>query len=165
MGECKTKDSVASVTFFSCHACCFRFLKLGSASAHPFSCPFYLFRKSSYPHLMMNLLLSTHVCMFLLKILIFMFELFCCVNKFLSYFVAGQFSCEIESDGRVHIRGLLTGGRTITKQSRVFQMKIRQLCSPGPFTLSFSLPGPVDPRLFAPNFRSDGIFEGVVIKH
>ncbi|KAJ1419951.1 HSP20-like chaperone [Sesbania bispinosa] len=63
-----------------------------------------------------------------------------------------QFSCDIESDGRVHIRGLLTGGRTITKQSRVFQMKIRQLCSPGPFTLSFSLPGPVDPRLFAPNF-------------
>ncbi|KAJ1434994.1 HSP20-like chaperone [Sesbania bispinosa] len=75
-----------------------------------------------------------------------------------------QFSCDIESDGRVQIRGLLTGGRTITKQSRVFQMKIRQLCSPGPFTLSFSLPGPVDPRLFAPNFRSDGIFEGVVIK-
>ncbi|KAK7246842.1 hypothetical protein RIF29_41712 [Crotalaria pallida] len=76
-----------------------------------------------------------------------------------------QFSCEIESDGRVHIRGLLSGGKTITKQSRVFKMKIRQLCSPGPFTLSFSLPGPVDPRLFAPNFRSDGIFEGVVIKH
>ncbi|XP_061337145.1 increased DNA methylation 3 [Gastrolobium bilobum] len=76
----------------------------------------------------------------------------------------GQFSCDIESDGRVHIRGLLTGGRTITKQSRVFQMKIRQLCSPGPFTLSFSLPGPVDPRLFAPNFRPDGIFEGVVVK-
>ncbi|KAK7412075.1 hypothetical protein VNO78_03522 [Psophocarpus tetragonolobus] len=75
-----------------------------------------------------------------------------------------QFSCDIESDGRVHIRGVLTGGRTITKQSRVFQMKIQQLCSPGPFTLSFSLPGPVDPRLFAPNFRSDGIFEGVVIK-
>ncbi|KAK7328253.1 hypothetical protein VNO77_22356 [Canavalia gladiata] len=75
-----------------------------------------------------------------------------------------QFRCDIESDGRVQIRGVLTGGRTVTKQSRVFQMKIRQLCSPGPFTISFSLPGPVDPRLFAPNFRSDGIFEGVVIK-
>ncbi|KAG4955687.1 hypothetical protein GLYMA_15G047500v4 [Glycine max] len=76
----------------------------------------------------------------------------------------GQFSCDIESDGRVQIRGVLTGGSTITKQSRVFKMKIRQLCSPGPFTLSFSLPGPVDPRLFAPNFRPDGIFEGVIIK-
>ncbi|RDX64431.1 Increased DNA methylation 3, partial [Mucuna pruriens] len=75
-----------------------------------------------------------------------------------------QFSCDIESDGRVQIKGVLSGGTIITKQSRVFQMKTRQLCSPGPFTLSFSLPGPVDPRLFAPNFRADGIFEGVVIK-
>ncbi|XP_054793224.1 increased DNA methylation 3-like isoform X2 [Prosopis cineraria] len=77
---------------------------------------------------------------------------------------ASQFSCEIESDGKVHIQGLLTGGRTIRKNSRVFQIKIRSLCPPGPFTLSFSLPGPVDPRLLAPNFRSDGIFEAVVIK-
>ncbi|XP_029128322.1 increased DNA methylation 3 isoform X2 [Cajanus cajan] len=78
---------------------------------------------------------------------------------------SNQFSCDIESDGRVQIRGVLTGGRTIMKQSRIFQMNTRQLCPPGPFTLSFSLPGPVDPRLFAPNFRSDGIFEGVVVKH
>ncbi|RHN75192.1 hypothetical protein MtrunA17_Chr2g0318481 [Medicago truncatula] len=75
-----------------------------------------------------------------------------------------RFSCDIESDGKVEIRGLLSGGRTIARQSRLFQMKTHQLCSPGPFTISFSLPGPVDPRLFAPNFRSDGIFEGVVIK-
>ncbi|KAI5412030.1 increased DNA methylation 3 [Lathyrus oleraceus] len=75
-----------------------------------------------------------------------------------------QFSCDIESDGKVEIRGLLSGGRTIEKQSRFFEMKTQQLCSPGPFTLSFNLPGPVDPRLFAPNFRTDGIFEGVVIK-
>ncbi|XP_024632160.1 increased DNA methylation 3 [Medicago truncatula] len=75
-----------------------------------------------------------------------------------------QFSCDIESDGKVEIRGLLSGIRTIATQSRVFQMKTQQLCSPGPFTISFSLPGPVDPRLFAPNFRDDGIFEGVVIK-
>ncbi|TXG51877.1 hypothetical protein EZV62_021046 [Acer yangbiense] len=43
-------------------------------------------------------------------------------------------------------------------------MKFQQLCPAGPFTVSFRLPGPVDPRLFSPNFRSDGIFEGVVIK-
>ncbi|XP_028791932.1 increased DNA methylation 3-like isoform X1 [Neltuma alba] len=77
---------------------------------------------------------------------------------------ASQFNCEVESDGRVHIQGLLSGGRTIKKNSRVFQMKIQHLCPPGPFTLSFSLPGPVDPRLLALNFRSDGIFEAVVIK-
>ncbi|KAF3446930.1 hypothetical protein FNV43_RR12110 [Rhamnella rubrinervis] len=75
-----------------------------------------------------------------------------------------KFNCEIESDGKVHIQGLTSGGKTIKKPSRVFEMKFQQLCPPGPFTLSFSLPGPVDPRLFAPNFRSDGIFEGVIMK-
>ncbi|KAL5557672.1 hypothetical protein UlMin_033883 [Ulmus minor] len=75
-----------------------------------------------------------------------------------------QFNCQIEPEGKVHIRGLTNGGKTIKKPSRVFLMKFQQLCPPGPFSLSFSLPGPVDPRLFAPNFRCDGVFEGVVIK-
>ncbi|KDP36748.1 hypothetical protein JCGZ_08039 [Jatropha curcas] len=75
-----------------------------------------------------------------------------------------EFSCEIESDGKVHIQGSLSGGRTIRKRSRAFKMKFQQMCPPGPFTLSFSLPGPVDPRLFSPNFRTDGIFEAVIIK-
>lgn len=85
--------------------------------------------------------------------------------KLISFVVAGPFSCEIESNGKVHLRGSTSGGRTIKKRSRVFEMEFQQLCPPGPFTLSFSLPGPVDPRLFAPNFRSDGIFEAVVLKH
>ncbi|KAL2342174.1 hypothetical protein Fmac_010114 [Flemingia macrophylla] len=76
-----------------------------------------------------------------------------------------QFSCDVESDGRVQIKGVLTGGRTIMKHSRIFQMLTQRLCPSGPFTLSFSLPGPVDPRLFTPLFRTDGIFEGVIIKH
>lgn len=88
-----------------------------------------------------------------------------CKIEMMLFLVAGKFSCEIESAGMVHVRGLTSGGRTIRKPSRVFEMKFQQLCPPGPFTLSFSLPGPVDPRQFAPNFRSDGIFEGVVIKH
>ncbi|KAM5573962.1 increased DNA methylation 2 [Rosa sericea] len=75
-----------------------------------------------------------------------------------------QFSCEIEPNGKVHLQGFTSGGNPIKKRSRVFQMKLQQLCPPGPFTLSFSLPGPVDPRLFAPNFGSDGIFEGVILK-
>ncbi|GAV65836.1 hypothetical protein CFOL_v3_09350 [Cephalotus follicularis] len=75
-----------------------------------------------------------------------------------------EFSCEIEPDGKVHIKGSTTGGKTVKKRSRVFQMKFQQLCPPGPFTLTFSLPGPVDPRLFSPTFRSDGVFEGVIIK-
>ncbi|XVE94366.1 hypothetical protein REPUB_Repub02eG0002700 [Reevesia pubescens] len=76
-----------------------------------------------------------------------------------------EFSCEIESNGKVNLQGSTYGGGTIKKRSRVFQMRFQQLCPAGPFTLSFSLPGPVDPRLFSPNFRSDGIFEAVVIKH
>ncbi|XP_071691462.1 increased DNA methylation 3-like [Rutidosis leptorrhynchoides] len=77
----------------------------------------------------------------------------------------GQFSCEIERNGMVHVRGeTSTGGTTITRHSRVFNMKFQQQSPPGPFTLSFTLPGPVDPRLFYPNFRSDGIFEAVVMK-
>ncbi|XP_059636740.1 increased DNA methylation 3-like isoform X2 [Cornus florida] len=97
------------------------------------------------------------------------------VSKFAYYFrVAlpgvkkdpGQFSCEIEPGGKVHVRGVTsTGGRTVSKHSRVFEMKFQQQCPPGPFTLSFCLPGPVDPRLFSPNFRSDGILEGVVVKY
>lgn len=77
----------------------------------------------------------------------------------------GQFSCEIEQNGIVHVRGeTSTGGKTVTRHSRVFEMKFQQQSPPGPFTLSFSLPGPVDPRLFYPNFRSDGIFEAIVMK-
>ncbi|XWS24631.1 hypothetical protein CRYUN_Cryun28dG0119200 [Craigia yunnanensis] len=76
-----------------------------------------------------------------------------------------EFSCEIQSNGKVHLQGSTSGGGTIKKRSRVFHMTFQQLCPGGLFTLSFSLPGPVDPRLFSPNFRSDGIFEAVVIKH
>ncbi|KAJ0237482.1 Increased DNA methylation 3 [Hirschfeldia incana] len=77
----------------------------------------------------------------------------------------GEFSCEIKSDGEVILEGITTTGqKTIERYSRVFKMKSRKLCPPGPFKLSFSLPGPVDPRFVCPVFRSDGIFEAVVIR-
>ncbi|KAF8113681.1 hypothetical protein N665_0046s0032 [Sinapis alba] len=77
----------------------------------------------------------------------------------------GEFSCEIKSDGKVILEGsTTTGQKTIERHSRVFKMITRKLCPPGPFKLSFSLPGPVDPRLVSPNFRSDGIFEAVVVR-
>ncbi|KAF5955849.1 hypothetical protein HYC85_008705 [Camellia sinensis] len=80
--------------------------------------------------------------------------------------LAGQFSCEIERDGKVHVRGVTsTGGKTVLRHSRIYEMKFQQQCPPGPFTLSFSLLGPVDPRLFSPHFRSDGILEAVVLKY
>ncbi|EPS65494.1 hypothetical protein M569_09287 [Genlisea aurea] len=77
----------------------------------------------------------------------------------------GEFRCGIQREGKVCVQGITsTGGKIVTKYSRVFEMKLQQQCPPGPFKILFSLPGPVDPRLFAPCFRSDGIFEGVVAK-
>ncbi|EEF52909.1 increased DNA methylation 3 [Ricinus communis] len=73
--------------------------------------------------------------------------------------------CEILHDGTVHVRGVVTpDGGILRDSSGVFQLRVQQLCPPGPFTISFKLPGPVDPRLFCPNFRADGILEGVVMK-
>ncbi|PON90513.1 Alpha-crystallin, subunit A [Trema orientale] len=76
-----------------------------------------------------------------------------------------KIKCEIQRDGRVHIEGVMTGVGILKDSSAVYQMKVQQLCPPGPFTISFSLPGPVDPRLFSPSFRPDGILEVVVMKH
>ncbi|CAH9123216.1 unnamed protein product [Cuscuta epithymum] len=78
----------------------------------------------------------------------------------------GEFNCEIERDGKVHIRGVTsTSENVVSRQSRLFEIKFQEQCPPGAFTMSFSLPGPVDPRLIASNFRSDGIFEAVIMKY
>ncbi|XP_012073585.1 increased DNA methylation 3 [Jatropha curcas] len=77
-----------------------------------------------------------------------------------------QLKCEIQRDGTVCIRGMVTpAGGILRDSSNRFKLKVQQLCPPGPFAMSFKLPGPVDPRLFCPNFRGDGILEGVVMKH
>lgn len=77
--------------------------------------------------------------------------------------LAGKVKCEIQRDGRVLIEGVITGG-VLKDSSTTYQMKVQELCPPGPFTISFSLPGPVDPRLSSPTFRPDGILEVVVMK-
>lgn len=77
----------------------------------------------------------------------------------------GGFSCHVESDGKVVIKGITTTGeQLIEKDSRVFHMHTQFLCPPGPFTVSFQLPGPVEPCEFPSTFGSDGIFEAVVMK-
>ena len=78
--------------------------------------------------------------------------------------LAGKVKCEIHRDGRVHIEGAITGVGVLKDSSTIYQMKVQQLCPPGPFTISFNLPGPVDPRLSSPTFRPDGILEVVVMK-
>eukprot|EP00250_Pteridium_aquilinum_P013218 c21206_g3_i1 orf=117-1418(+) len=77
----------------------------------------------------------------------------------------GEFSCQVESDGKVVIKGITTTGELqIEKGSRVFNMHTQYLCPPGPFTVSFRLPGPVEPCDFPSTFGSDGMFEAVVLK-
>eukprot|EP00249_Psilotum_nudum_P007523 c20625_g1_i2 orf=384-1889(-) len=77
----------------------------------------------------------------------------------------GEFSCYVESDGKVVIKGTTTTGEPqVYKNDRVFQIQTQFLCPPGPFTISFQLPGPVEPCQFPGTFGSDGVFEAVVMK-
>ncbi|GAB2287343.1 hypothetical protein Dimus_021722 [Dionaea muscipula] len=77
----------------------------------------------------------------------------------------GAFRCEVESDGKVLIVGeTITGEKTVYRYTQAFEMLTNNLCPPGPFTISFRLPGPVDPRRFHGNFGTDGIMEGIVMK-
>lgn len=82
-----------------------------------------------------------------------------------SFMIAGGFSCEVENDGKVSIRGVTTTGeKTVCRYSQVFEMQTQNLCPPGHFSISFKLPGPVDPQQFSGNFGTDGILEGIVMK-
>ncbi|KAI4301816.1 hypothetical protein L6164_035059 [Bauhinia variegata] len=76
-----------------------------------------------------------------------------------------EFSCEIDTEGKVFIRGVTTTGeKTVYRYSQVFEMQTQNLCPPGHFSISFELPGPVDPHQFSGNFGTDGILEGIVMK-
>ncbi|KAK8705780.1 hypothetical protein V6N13_049372 [Hibiscus sabdariffa] len=76
-----------------------------------------------------------------------------------------QLKCEIQRDGKVRIQGVVTRGTGMLEGiSSKCEMKVEKFCSPGPFSISFNLPGSVDPRLFSPKFRPDGILEVVVMR-
>ncbi|XP_009119537.1 increased DNA methylation 2 isoform X2 [Brassica rapa] len=76
-----------------------------------------------------------------------------------------HFSCEVEDNGRVLVRGVTTTGeKQVHRYSQVFKMKTHNLCPPGHFSVSFHLPGPVHPQEFTGSFGTDGIFEGTVMK-
>lgn len=76
-----------------------------------------------------------------------------------------EFSCEVEDDGKVLIRGVtVTGEKTVCRYSQTFEMQSQNLCPPGHFSILFKLPGPVDPQQFSGNFGTDGILEGIVMK-
>ncbi|CAH2046870.1 unnamed protein product [Thlaspi arvense] len=76
-----------------------------------------------------------------------------------------HFSCEVKDDGKVLIRGITTtGGKQVHRYTQVFEMQTQNLSPPGRFTVSFSLPGPVQPQEFSGNFGTDGVLEGIVMK-
>ncbi|KAJ1375363.1 HSP20-like chaperone [Sesbania bispinosa] len=76
-----------------------------------------------------------------------------------------EFSCEVDTDGKVLIRGVTTTGeKMVSRYSQVFEMQTHNLCPPGHFSITFQLPGPVDPHQFSGNFGTDGILEGIVMK-
>lgn len=77
---------------------------------------------------------------------------------------AGSLKCSIQLDGRVCIEGVIAESQFIKTSSKMFEMKQQQLCPPGQFTVTFNLPGPVDPRLSTLSFRSDGILEVIALK-
>lgn len=78
---------------------------------------------------------------------------------------AEEFSCEVDTNGKVLIHGVtITGEKTVSMHSQVFEMQTQNLCPPGHFSATFQLPGLVDPHQFSGNFGTDGILEGVVMK-
>ncbi|EOA33417.1 hypothetical protein CARUB_v10020526mg [Capsella rubella] len=75
------------------------------------------------------------------------------------------FSCAVEDNGKVLIRGVTTTGeKRVQRYSQLFEMQTQNLCLPGHFSVSFRLPGPVHPEDFSGNFGTDGILEAIVMK-
>lgn len=76
-----------------------------------------------------------------------------------------SFSCELDMNGEVVISGMIvTSEKMIHRLGEVFVRKTENLYQPSPFSLSFQLPGPIDPVQSNLNFGRDAIFKGVVKK-
>ncbi|KAK3206342.1 hypothetical protein Dsin_020388 [Dipteronia sinensis] len=72
--------------------------------------------------------------------------------------------CKIRLDGTVHIKGVVVTTDAAMKYSSIRHQMIFWQLSPGPFTVTFTLPGHVDPHLAKLVYRPDGILEVVVMK-
>ncbi|PPD89168.1 hypothetical protein GOBAR_DD13890 [Gossypium barbadense] len=83
------------------------------------------------------------------------------ISEFMS---AGDFNCDIEPDGKVVIKGVsTTGEKIVCKNFQIFHMLTQNLCPPGPFAVSFQLPGPVNNQE-AKSYLANGMLEAVVKK-
>ncbi|XP_047158147.1 increased DNA methylation 2-like isoform X1 [Vigna umbellata] len=77
-----------------------------------------------------------------------------------------EFYCDVETDGKVMITGVtITGETTVYRYSHAFEMQTQNLCPPGQFTLSFRLPGPVDPHHFSVWFQERRVNSNMNISH
>ncbi|VVB03879.1 unnamed protein product [Arabis nemorensis] len=75
-----------------------------------------------------------------------------------------EFKCDIGDDGLIVIKGTTTTGEeTVCRHSQVFKMLTQNLGPPGPFTISFKLPGPVNNEEFSGKLEF-GVLEGKVKK-
>ncbi|KAK8690432.1 hypothetical protein V6N13_073965 [Hibiscus sabdariffa] len=73
-----------------------------------------------------------------------------------------DFNCDIEPNGKVLIRGIsTTGEKLVCRDFQVFHMLTQNLCRPGPFLVSFELPGPVNNQE-ATSYLANGMLEAIV---
>lgn len=80
----------------------------------------------------------------------------------LPFNVIGDLKVSIRKDGRVRIEGVVKGP-SLANADVLYEVKIREFPPPGPFSVTFYLPGPVDPRLTSLNYKL-GILDGIVMK-
>lgn len=79
--------------------------------------------------------------------------------------MAAAFGCTVEANGKVLIKGeTTTGKKMLVRECQLFELHTNHLTPPGEFSVSFRLPGPVQPAYFTGKFSSDGIYEGIVKK-
>ncbi|KAK8506828.1 hypothetical protein V6N12_000398 [Hibiscus sabdariffa] len=75
-----------------------------------------------------------------------------------------DFNCDIEPNGKVVIKGIsTTGEKIVCKNFQIFHMQTQNLCLPGPFTVTFQLPGPVNSEE-ATSYLANGMLEAIVKK-
>ncbi|KAK4854347.1 hypothetical protein QYF36_022605 [Acer negundo] len=64
----------------------------------------------------------------------------------------------MERNGHVCIKGVMLGSGILENSSFVFQMHVEQICPPGPFKISFTLPGEIDARMVTSTYLSGAYF-------
>ncbi|WCJ43186.1 HSP20-like chaperones superfamily protein [Euphorbia peplus] len=75
-----------------------------------------------------------------------------------------DFSCQVEMDGKVEIKGMTAVGEEfVGKNGHRFKMLSKNLGAPGEFSLKFNLPGPVNLQQLRGR-SMDGMLDAIVMK-